>query len=125
VCAVPLPVEDLRAAALAQLTEQERQSCLVYLASPPVARGETLSFPRVSFDCPWDGYLTFVDLDPMANWSHACCYICIDSEAERAHRVDAQFPPFGPPKAGSPARQWRVIYRAPGVPEALIPNPQK
>ena len=122
---MPLPVEDLRAAALAQLTEQDRQSCVICLATLRVTRGETLSFPRLSFECPWDAYLTFVDLDPMANWGHACCYICIDLEAQRAHRIDAQLPPFGPSKPDSPARQWQVIYRAPGVPEALVPNLQK
>jgi hypothetical protein len=120
-----LPVEDLRSAALAHLMDQEQQSCIVHLASQPIARGERLSFPRLTFECPWDAYLTFVDLDPGANWGHACCYVCIDTEARQTHRVDAQFPPFGPAHAGSPSRQWQVIYRAPGVPEALLAIPEK
>lgn len=122
---MPLPVERLRTTVLAQLTDRETQSCVVYLAAARVARGEQLSLPRLTFACPWDGYLAFVDLDPMANWGHACCYICIEPQTDEAHRIDAQFPPFGPSTADRPSRQWRVIYRAPGVPEALLAIPEQ
>jgi hypothetical protein len=120
-----VPVEDLRTTVLAQLADRETQSCIVYLATARIARGEQLSFPHLTFASPWDGYLTFVDLDPMANWGHACCYVCVDHETGEAYRVDAQFPPFGPPKADRPPRQWQVIYRAPGVPEALLRIPEE
>jgi hypothetical protein len=122
---MPLPVEDLRSAALAQLTDRERHSCIVYLASQPITPGERLSFPRLTLECPWDAYLMFADLDPSANWGHACCYICIGSETGQRLRVDAQLPPFGPSHARSSPRQWRVIYRTPGVPEALLAIPEK
>lgn len=117
---MPLPVERLRSAALEQLTDRERQSCVVYLATQPIARNEQLTFPHLSFTAPWAGYLTFVDLDPMANWGHACCYFCIDTDTQSVRRVDAQFPPFGPADSERAARRWQVIYRAPGVPEALL-----
>ena len=122
---MPLPVERLRTTVLAHLTDRETQSCVVYLATARVARGEQLSLPRLTFACPWDGYLAFVDLDPMANWGHACCYICIEPETGEAYRIDAQFPPFGPPKADRPTRQWQVIHRAPGVPEAVLTSPEQ
>jgi hypothetical protein len=122
---MPLPVERLLTTTLAQLTDRETQSCVVYLATARVARGEQLSLPRLTFACPRDGYLTFVDLDPMANWGHACCYLCIEPQTGEVHRIDAQFPPFGPPKADRPPRQWEVIYRAPGVPEALLTIPEQ
>jgi hypothetical protein len=121
---MPLPVERLRTIVLAQLTDRETQSCVVYLATARVAGGEQLSLPRLTFTCPWDGYVTFVDLDPMANWGHACCYICIEPESGETHRIDAQFPPFGRPGTDRPARPWQVIYRAPAVPEALLMIPE-
>jgi len=117
---MPLPIERLRTTVLAQLTDRETHSCVVYLATAGVVRGEQLSTPRLTFACPWDGYLTFVDLDPMANWGHACCYICIEPTTGETHRIDAQFPPFGPHKADRPSREWQVIYRAPAVPETLV-----
>jgi hypothetical protein len=119
-----LPVERLRAAALAPLTTEELRSCVVYLAVTPVTRGEALAFPRVAFTCPWDGYLAFADLDPMANWGHRCCYVCIDGTTGDAHRIDAQFPPFGPRRdEGRP--RWQLIHRAPGVPDSFVTIPDR
>jgi hypothetical protein len=114
---MPLPIERLRTAALAQLTEHERHSCVVYLARASVTAGETLAFPQCTFTCPFDGHVAFVDLDPMANWGHACCYLCLDPRTGDASRVDAQFPPFG---ANTDRAAWEVMYRAPSVPEALV-----
>jgi hypothetical protein len=117
------PVAELREVALAQLTAEDVRACVVYLATPPVADGESLTIARLTFSCPWEAYLVFVDLDPGANWGHRCCYLCIDAERGRAHRIDAQLPPFGPRTHSRAARAWQVIYRAPGVPEALLAVP--
>ena len=119
---MPLPIERLRALVFAQLTEAERASCVVYLATAQVARGVTLSFPRATLSCPWDGYLAFVDLDPMANWSHACCYVCLEPVAGESLRVDAHLPPAGPSRA---LHHWQVIHRAPHVPPALLMVPEQ
>jgi hypothetical protein len=118
-----LSVERLRDAALARLTATEARSCVVYLAATPVTRDDALTFPRVTFPCPWDGYLAFADLDPAANWGHRCCYICINGETAEAHRIDAEFPPFGP-RQDRPQQHWQVIYRAPGVPSAFVAAPE-
>jgi hypothetical protein len=120
---VSLPLERLRSIALSRLTAEEVSACVVYLATERVRRGETLAFARVRFTCASDGYLAFVDLDPSANWGHRCCYVCIDDERGAAERLDAQFPPFGPRTGDRSALRWQVIYRAPGVPDALIAVP--
>ena len=106
---MPLSTERLRTAVLARLTDREVESCVVYVSRERITRGTTLSFPRLTFTCSTDGYLAFVDLDPMANWGHACCYICVDADTGDASRVDAQLPPFGP----TAAREWtwEVLYR--------------
>jgi hypothetical protein len=117
---VPDDVEHLRDAALSHLTAEEIRVCVVYLATPPIARGETVTFPRLEFACERDGYIVFVDLDPWANWGHRCCYLCLDAESGDAERKEAQFPPFASGREGRPERQWQVIYQAPGVPDALL-----
>ena len=104
---MPLPIERLRTTVLAQLTDRETHSCVVYLATAGVVHGEQLSSPRLTFACPWDGYLTFVDLDPMANWGHACCYICIEPTTGETHRIDAQFPRSGHTKPIAPLESGR------------------
>jgi hypothetical protein len=42
--------EELRRRVLVQLTAEEARECVVYLATaPPIARGELLTFPRLTF----------------------------------------------------------------------------
>lgn len=120
-----LSVERVRAAALAPLTAQELRSCVVYLATALVRHDETLTFPRLTFACPWDGYLAFADLEPPANWGHACCYVCINGVTGEAQRVDGQFPPFRPHPRDQLRGDWEVIYQAPGVPDALLAVPRR
>ncbi len=115
--------ERLRALVLAQLTADEIRSCVVYLASPLIAGGTMLTFARLTLEVPWDGFLAFVDLDPMANWGHLCRYICIQAVTGETKTVNAQLPPFGPRKPDQPQLQWRVLYRAPDVPVAVLAAP--
>jgi hypothetical protein len=111
---MPASDEELRAAALAQLTTAQLRFCIVYLASEPITGGTRLTFPRITLEMPWDGFLVFVDLDPMANWTHACRYMCIRRETGEVTTVDARVPPFG--ARTEPSLHWRELYRASDVP---------
>jgi hypothetical protein len=122
---MPLPIDRLRAAALAALSAAEARSCVVYLWTAAASGGAPLSFGRLTFTCPSDGYLAFADLEPAANWSHACCYLCIDGATGNARRVDAQFPPFRAPRGDSPEARWTVLYQAPGVADALLATAER
>ena len=121
---MPLSDERVRALVLDQLTDGERGSSVMYLATDPVAAGTTLQFARLTFVCPWDAHLVFVDLDPMANWGHACRYVCVNRDTGETRTTAAQLPPFGPPVEGHPHYHWRVIHKSPGVPDAVLAVPR-
>ncbi|MDE3088366.1 MAG: hypothetical protein KGJ80_03125, partial [Chloroflexota bacterium] len=101
---------------LAQLTADEKSRSVVYVAAQLIAGGTQLSFPRTRIDVPWDALLAFIDREPTANWSHACRYLLLNRETGEARSIDAQLPPFRPDQIG----YWRVAYKAPSVPDAVV-----
>jgi hypothetical protein len=117
-----MPLTDARVAArvLATLTPDEQRACVVYLAATLIESGCEVTTPRGTFTSPCNGRLLFVDLDPAANWGHACAYFCVDDASPAVHRHNAQFPPFG--VTGSDGRRWtwRAVHRAAAVPDAFV-----
>jgi hypothetical protein len=109
-----LSAERLRAALTTQLTGEELASCVVYIAGP-LAAGTRLEFPQLSLVLPWEGFVAFVDLDPMANWGHACRYVLMHAETGESKTVNAQLPPFS-----NQRYRWRVFYQASSVADALL-----
>ena len=87
------------------LTADERAKAVVYVAATPIAAGTQLKFPGISIDVPWDGYLAFIDRQPMANWGHAARYILVNRENSETQSYEARLPPFGQ----GPELHWRVI----------------
>ena len=67
--------------------------------------------------------MAFVDLDPMANWSHRAQYVFVQRSSGETRTVDAHLPPF---RHGgeAPGYRWRVLYQAPSVPDALLAVPK-
>jgi hypothetical protein len=116
---MPLSDEELTAILVSLLTHSERDASVVYFANKEVAAATALSFPRVSITAPWDALPAFVDRDPRANWSHSCRYILISRETGETISFEAQLPPFGQGDF-----QWRVIYKAASVPEAVLARNQ-
>jgi len=114
----------LRTAILAQLTPDEIRACVVYVASEPIAAGTTVALGRIAITLPWEGHLAFVDLDPMANWSHRCRYVGVRTGSSETVSEEAQLPPFGARKPGEPPLRWRVLYRAADVPAAVLAVPE-
>jgi len=120
---MPSPDERVRAVVLRELNSEEAGSCVVYLAAETLPAGTTLTFPRATVEFPWAGRLAFVDLDPMANWAHACRYVCIEPDTGAIRSTDATLPPFGTDRPGKPHLEWRVLYKAPRVPAAVLAVP--
>jgi len=112
--------EQLREAVFTRLSPDEARSSVVYLATTPVEGGTTFAFGRITVSVPWPAWLAFVDLDPWANWTHPCRYICVHLDTLVTHAVDADLPPFNRRQPGQPTVQWRVLYRAPAVPATLL-----
>ena len=111
---------ELSRLAKAQLSPSELDNCVIYLLNSPVAGGSTLEFPRASIAAPWDARLAFIDLDPLANFGHACRYVLINPGTGETKSVDARFPPF---RSGADDR-WQVVYKAPGVPDSAAAAPK-
>ena len=116
-----LDPNELSSLAKAQLSPSELNRCVIYLLNTPVAEGSTLEFPRASIAVPWDARVAFIDLNPLANFGHPCRYVLINPGTGETKSVDARFPPF---RSGADDR-WRVVYKAPGVPDSAIAAPKR
>jgi hypothetical protein len=103
-----------------QLTAVERASGVAYAVSKPVAAGTHLQFPGTAIAVPADAYLAFIDRDPTANWGHAARYVLVSRDSGEVISVETRRPPF---QTGG-SFHWRVVYRAPSVPDAAVAFPQ-
>jgi hypothetical protein len=99
--------DQLRRSAFSALNDRERGRCAVYVRLLPTLPGESIAAPRTSFECASRGALLFVDLEPEANWSHPCCYLCVDETDASVTRIDARFPPATTEEL---LRSWRAIH---------------
>jgi hypothetical protein len=104
------------------LTEGERSGGVVYATEEPVAAGTHLAFPGdLHLDVVEAAYLAFIDAMPSANWGHPARFVLIGREGGASRSVEARFPPFGQPGD----LRWRLVYRAPSVPDAAVAFPQR
>jgi hypothetical protein len=113
---MPLTDEELRAVVTSNLTSEERDRGVAYVAPEPVPAGAVLEFPSLTLPVPWEAVLAFVDREPLANWSHSCRYFLARRDGDEVMSVDARFPPF---RSLVPLN-WRVIHQAPGVPDSAL-----
>ena len=105
-----------------QLTEDERTGAVAYAAlrDLPFEAGTALQFPGTSIQVISNSWLAFIDRAPMANWGHAARYLLIDCVSGAASSINTRFPPFN----FEGGLQWRVIYKAPSIPDAAVTGPQ-
>jgi hypothetical protein len=103
-----------------QLTAGERANGVAYAVETPVAAGTQLQFPGTAIDVPAEAYVAFIDREPTANWGHSARYVLVSRESGEVSSVEARLPPF---RQGGDFR-WRVIYRAPSIPDAAVAVPQ-
>jgi hypothetical protein len=102
---------------ISQLTPDERERGVAYLYASVILEGTRLNYPRISIEVSWPkAGLAFVDREPLANWSHSSRYILINLETGFVHSYEASLPPFQPAQSSA----WRLLYKAPGVPEAAV-----
>jgi hypothetical protein len=102
------------------LTAAERANGVAYAVETPVPAGTKLQFPGTLIDVPTEAYVAFIDREPTANWGHSARYLLISRASDDVLSVEARLPPF---QQGGRFR-WRVIYRAPSVPDAAVAFPQ-
>jgi hypothetical protein len=103
-----------------QLTVEERANAVAYAAEQPVAAGTRLEFPGAVIDVPTEAYVVFIDRQPTANWGHPARYLLVSRESGEVQSVETRLPPF---RQGGELH-WRVVYRAPMVPDAAVAFPQ-
>lgn len=73
-------------------TEDELRESIVYII-PNLEAGEEITINRKAVKISSPSSLLFIDLEPRANWSHACRYLIISKTNNALKRIDAQFPP--------------------------------
>jgi hypothetical protein len=114
--------EDFVAKVREKLTEDERAGAVAYAPSRevPFEAGTELQFPDASIQVNSNSWLAFVDRDPMANWGHAARYLLIDCVSGIQSSINTRFPPFN----SEGGLRWRVIYKAPSIPDAAVAGPQ-
>jgi hypothetical protein len=107
--------EDFVASVGAHLTRDELATGVAYAALPgkPFARGTRLQFPGTVIRVPAESSLAFIDRQPMANWGHPARYLLVGHENGKTWSFETRLPPFQP---GGNLR-WRLIYKAPSVPD--------
>jgi len=91
-------------------------SAIVYLDWNPIRAGERVRVGDVQIDVPWDAHIAFVDLEPRANWGHACCYLAIRQDTDEVIQVAAHMPPFLKAETST----FRLLWRGPLTPEWAV-----
>jgi len=89
---------------------------IVYLSDELRSAGDRVTVADAIVEFPWPGAVVFVDLEPGANWGHACSYLAVRSDANDVIEVAAHMPPFL--KAGS--ARFRCIWRGPQAPDWAV-----
>jgi len=115
---IPIGQGNLLSVLKAHLTADEVGRGVAYVAHSTVVAGARIELPRIDIDVPWAAFLVFVDREPTANWSHSCRYILINSQNGDVKSFEARLPPF---QQDRNFPRWRVLYKAPTVPDAVLP----
>lgn len=100
----------------ASLGEEQMAGVIVYLDPSEIQSGQKVQVGDVQFEVPWNAQVVFVDLEPRANWGHACCYLAIALDTNEVIQVAAHMPPFL--KAGTST--YRLLWRGPLAPEWAV-----
>ncbi len=86
------PDESARIA-IGSLTDAERHGAILYLDDAVVPAGRVrLGRTEVALAAP--ARIAFLDLEPGANWGHACRYLVIDAASGTLRAIAETMPPF-------------------------------
>lgn len=94
-------------------------NAIVYVSRETVHAGTQIHLGDALIDVPWEAQVTFVDLEPQANWGHRCAYVVFQLKGGGFIRKDAQMPPFLKP-GGMP---FRLLWKGSEAPEWAVASP--
>lgn len=86
--------ERIRHLVLDAVPPKELKNSIVYYDEQVLPANTEIEIDGQKFVMPWAGVVAFVDLEPQANWGHACRYSLVNIETGETRVVDARFPPF-------------------------------
>jgi hypothetical protein len=89
-----LPWDDIVARAAATLSAEERATAELYLDQRVVTPGQRLDIDGRPIHRERAVVVVFADLEPAANWGHACRYLLVDRDTGAVEAIEARFPPF-------------------------------
>ena len=89
---------------------------IVYLDRRPIRAGERVQVGDALIEVPWDAQIAFVDLEPKANWGHACSYLAIRIDSDEVSEYAAHMPPF----LKTEASNFHLLWRGPLAPEWAV-----
>ena len=89
----------------------------IYLNGDLIPAGSSVPAGGGFIVMPWDGHVLFVDLEPRANWGHACSYLAVRRDGDDFIELKAHMPPFL--KADEP-NSFRLLWRGPMAPEWTV-----
>ena len=107
-----LDEDELRSVVTVRLTRDELDHAVAYAADKPVEAGAVIDHPKLVLTSPWQAVLSSIHREPLTNWGHSSRYLLMHRGADEEMSVEARFPPFG----SEVQLNWRVVYRAPGIP---------
>lgn len=117
---MPKAREELVACALHRLTPAELARAIVYVEETPLAAGTQVRMGDIELSVPWPALMLFADLEPAANWGHACRYWFMNLETAECREMNARFPPF---LKGGVSPTLRVAWQGPNAPAWAVATP--
>ncbi len=98
------------------LGTEELDGAIVYLNWNQIRPDERVHVGDAILVAPWVAYIAFVDLEPRANWGHACYYLAISRDSDDIIKVAAHMPPFLKEETST----YSLLWRGPLVPEWAV-----
>jgi hypothetical protein len=113
---MPLSWNQISRLVIDTLSPSERDSSVVYLDKRILPPDSTFEIDRKPIHIPSQAVVAFVDLDPTANWAHACRYLVVDPETGNVNSVNAKLPPF----LREAPKTLRMIWKGESVPNWTV-----
>ena len=117
---MPLSFNDFIELLLTQMTEKERKEGIAYVAEELLQTGSKIQFNQITLEISTDSYLGFIDREPQANWGHSARYVVVNQKSGKISSLETRLPPF----ESNSSISWRVIYKAPGIPDVFSEHPK-
>jgi hypothetical protein len=113
---MPLPWDQIAELVLVTLSSAEHESSVVYLDERVLPACAAIRVSGEEIRRSWPAVLAFIDLEPEANWSHACRYLLVHAETGEIESLDARMPPF----LRQPPPTFKVIWRPETIPHWVV-----